>query len=62
MMRTMLESLISDKAGSKSLRADLKENAIPEFEAFHRTSFFFGDLLNFSGEYMCSVRVYVHIM
>ena len=50
MMRTMLEALISEKGGRKSLRADLKENSIPDFEAFHKTSFFFGHLLNFSGE------------
>ena len=50
MMRTMLESLISEKGGRKSLRADLKESSLPEFEAFHKNSFFFGHLLNFGGE------------
>ena len=52
MMRTMLESLVSEKAvsGRKALRADLKESNIPEFEAFHRNSFFFSHLLRFSGE------------
>jgi cytoplasmic FMR1 interacting protein len=51
MMRTMLESLLSEKAvsGRKALRADLKESNIPEFEAFHRNSFFFSHLLKFSG-------------
>ncbi len=51
MMRTMLESLISEKGGRKSLRVDLKESSIPEFESFHKKSFFFGHLLNFSGKY-----------
>ena len=50
MMRTMLEALISEKGGKKSLRADLKEVSIPDFENFHKNSFFFGHLLNFSGE------------
>ncbi len=50
MMRTMLESLISEKGGRKSLRVDLKESSIPEFEAFHKTSYFFSHLLNFSGK------------
>ena len=50
MMRTMLESLLSEKGGRKPLRGDLKESSLPEFEAFHKTSFFFGHLLNFSGE------------
>ena len=50
MMRTMLEALISEKGGRKSLRADLKESSIPDFESFHKSSFFFGHLLNFSGK------------
>lgn len=53
MMRTMLESLLSEKSvsGRKALRADLKDTNIPEFEAFHRNSFFFTHLLNFSSEH-----------
>ena len=50
MMRTMLESLLSDKAGKKALRSELREGSLPEFEAFHKSSFFFGHLLNFGGE------------
>lgn len=50
MMRTMLESLISEKGGRKSLRADLKDSSLPDFESFHKNSYFFGHLLNFSGE------------
>lgn len=49
MMRTMLESLLSDKAGKKALRSELREGSLPEFEAFHKSSFFFGHLLNFGG-------------
>lgn len=51
MMRTMVESLTSEKGGRKSLRADLKESNIPDFESFHKSSFFFGHLLNFSGKW-----------
>ena len=51
MMRTMLEALISEKGGRKSLRAELKESSIPDFESFHKSSFFFGHLLNFSGKF-----------
>ena len=50
MLRTMLESLLSEKGGRKPLRGDLKESSLPEFEAFHKNSFFFGHLLNFSGK------------
>ena len=41
MMRTMLESLISDKTGAekKALKVELKDSSIPEFESFHRGSF-----------------------
>ncbi|KAL5460570.1 hypothetical protein EMCRGX_G034022 [Ephydatia muelleri] len=48
MMRTMLESLISEKGGNKPLRRDLPETSIPAFEAFHKNSFFFYHLLDFS--------------
>ena len=52
MMRTMLESLISEKvSGKKSLRSELHQPSLPEFEQFHRTSFFFISLLNFSSEF-----------
>ena len=50
MMRTMLESLISDKTGAakKPLKFDLKESSIPDFESFHRASFFYGKMLDLS--------------
>ena len=50
MVRTMLESLTSDKAGKKSMRSDIKETTVQEFELFHKTSFFFPALLNFSSK------------
>ena len=51
MVRTMLESLTSEKAGKKSLRFDLKEGALQDFEIFHKNSFFFPHLLNFSSNW-----------
>ena len=46
----MLESLTSEKAGKKSLRYDMKDTALQEFELFHKNSFFFPHLLNFSSK------------
>ncbi|KAL3047775.1 hypothetical protein OYC64_021864 [Pagothenia borchgrevinki] len=49
MVRTMLESLIADKSGSKkTLRSGLDGPTILDIERFHRESFFFTHLLNFS--------------
>jgi cytoplasmic FMR1 interacting protein len=50
MMRTMLESLISDKTGAEKrpLKFDLKDSNIPEFEAFHRASFYYAKMLDLS--------------
>ena len=50
MMRTMLESLISDKTGAekKALKVELKDSSIPEFESFHRGSFYYAKLLDLS--------------
>ena len=49
-MRTMLESLISEKTGAakKPLKFDLKESSIPDFESFHRASFFYSKMLDLS--------------
>ena len=47
----MLESLTSEKAGKKSLRYDMKESALQEFELFHKNSFFFPHLLKFSSKW-----------
>uniref|UniRef100_A0A4W5JQI8 Uncharacterized protein n=1 Tax=Hucho hucho TaxID=62062 RepID=A0A4W5JQI8_9TELE len=49
MVRTMLESLIADKSGSKkTLRSSLEGPTIMDMEKFHRESFFYTHLLNFS--------------
>eukprot|EP00794_Sanderia_malayensis_P007099 gene7099-7902_t len=49
MMRTMLESLISDKAGKgKTMRKDLDGGTLVAIDNFLKTSFFFPYLLNFS--------------
>uniref|UniRef100_A0A4W4GN80 Cytoplasmic FMR1-interacting protein n=1 Tax=Electrophorus electricus TaxID=8005 RepID=A0A4W4GN80_ELEEL len=49
MVRTMLESLIADKSGSKkTLRSSLEGPTILDIEKFHRESFFYIHLLNFS--------------
>uniref|UniRef100_A0A6Q2XGR1 Cytoplasmic FMR1-interacting protein n=1 Tax=Esox lucius TaxID=8010 RepID=A0A6Q2XGR1_ESOLU len=49
MVRTMLESLIADKSGSKkTLRSSLEGPTIIDMEKFHRESFFYTHLLNFS--------------
>uniref|UniRef100_A0A671RMT8 Cytoplasmic FMR1-interacting protein n=1 Tax=Sinocyclocheilus anshuiensis TaxID=1608454 RepID=A0A671RMT8_9TELE len=49
MVRTMLESLVADKSGSKkTLRSSLEGSTILDIEKFHRESFFYTHLLNFS--------------
>lgn len=53
MVRTMLESLIADKSGSKkTLRSSLDGPIVLAIEEFHKQSFFFTHLLNISGEAM----------
>ena len=48
MMRTMLESLLSEKGGNKkTLRTELHQPSLPNFELFHRNSYFFTHILNF---------------
>ena len=61
MMRTMLESLISEKPGAskKALRMDLNQSNIPDFESFHRASFFYGKMLDLSGECFISPSSYI---
>ena len=58
----MLESLTSEKAGKKSLRFDLKEGALQEFETFHKNSFFFPHLLNFSSKWALNRAIVVGIL
>lgn len=52
MVRTMLESLIADKSGGKrTLRKDIDGQYLMQIDQFHKTSFFWNYLLNFSGQY-----------
>jgi cytoplasmic FMR1 interacting protein len=52
MVRTMLESLISDRSkGKKTLRKDVDTKHLEAIETFHTNSFFWNYLLNFSGIY-----------
>ena len=56
MVRTMLESLIADKSGSKkTLRSSLEGPTILDIEKFHRESFFYTHLINFSGKRRCGL-------
>ncbi|XP_039954773.1 cytoplasmic FMR1-interacting protein [Bactrocera neohumeralis] len=49
MVRTMLESLIADKSGGKrTLRKDIDGNCLMQIDTFHKTSFYWSYLLNFS--------------
>lgn len=51
MVRTMLESLIADKSGGKrTLRKDIDGACLVQIDQFHKTSFCWNYLLNFSGE------------
>lgn len=53
MVRTMLESLIADKSGGKrTLRKDIDGQYLVQIEQFHKTSFYWSYLLNFSGTYI----------
>ena len=51
MVRTMLESLISDKSGGKkTLRKDMDGQHLCQIDEFHKTSFFWPYLLNINGK------------
>ena len=63
MMRTMLESLISEKGGSKkSLRSDLHAASLPDFELFHRNTFYFNHILNFDSESVKNICPFILIL
>ena len=50
MVRTMLESLVSDRSkGKKTLRKDIDPKHLEAIENFHTNSFFWAYLLNLSG-------------
>ena len=64
MVRTMLESLISDKAasGKRTLRKDIEGNYLYLIDQFHKSSFFWNYLLNFSRKQpMLYLRLNMHI-
>jgi len=47
----MLESLVSDRSkGKKTLRKDVDPKHLEGIEQFHKNSFFWTYLLNFSGQ------------
>ena len=55
MVRTMLESIISDRSkGKKTLRKDIDPKHLEAIERFHTDSFFWAYLLNFSGKKIIS--------
>ena len=51
-MRTMLESLIADKggAGKKTMRKELDGPSLDAIDDFHKRTFFYKHLVNFSGK------------
>lgn len=57
MIRTQLESLISDKAlsGKRTLRKDIDGQYLIAIDSFHKASFFWSYLLNFSRKLHCEV-------
>jgi len=49
----MLESLIADKSGGKrTIRKDIDGNILMKIDEFHKTSFYWNYLLNFSSKFM----------
>lgn len=57
MVRTMIESLLTDKSGygKRTLRKDIDYNHLSMIEQFHKQSFFWDYLLNFDGKKECKV-------
>lgn len=54
MVRTMLESLIAEKSGTKRvLKKDIEDSYISAIEQFHKESFHWNYLINFSGTSFC---------
>lgn len=48
MVRTMLESLVSEKGGKKVMRKELEKETVEGIETFLKQSFFFEKLLRFN--------------
>ena len=54
----MLESLVADKSGAKrTLRKDIDEKAVAAIEQFHKASFYWSYLLNFTGKAKTEIRL-----
>lgn len=59
MVRTMLESLIADKSGGKrTLRKDIDGPYLVAIDAFHKASFYWNYLLNFSRK--CTLHMFFY--
>lgn len=48
MVRTMLESLVSEKGGKKVMRKELEKESVEQIEEFLKKSFFFEQMLRFN--------------
>ena len=58
MVRTMLESLIADKSGGKrTIRKDIDGNILMKIDEFHKTSFNWNYLLNFSSKFKHNIFI-----
>ena len=56
----MLESLIADKSGGKrTLKKDIDAGAIIKIDEFHKTSFYWNYLLNFSSKHSSILSPFV---
>ena len=49
----MLESLTSDRGGKRPPKKDIDQQHLTEIDNFHKMSFFWSYLLNFSGMLSC---------
>ena len=59
MVRTMLESLISSKAGAKrTLRKDIDGAMLVKIDEFHKNSFYWNYLLNFCKSLQVNIKYY----
>ena len=58
-VRTMLESMLSDRAGAKktTIRKELDANTLSEIEKFIRMSYFWPSLLRFTCEFLLFTAV-----
>lgn len=62
MVRTMLESLIADKSCAKrTLRKDIDGQYLIAIDQFHKNSFYWNYLLNFSGKSGIRHKLYLYL-